>query len=76
MNTYSLIYTLLLLLLLFTKSFLHVSAQLIRFLPADDAVCAEICSRHLVNNIYIYVYGTVCVHLVGLLLCHQSVFSR
>lgn len=36
------------LLLLFTKSLLHVSAQVTRFLPEDVAVCAETCSRHLV----------------------------
>ena len=50
MHKYSSIYIHILLLLLFTKSLLHVSAQVIRFIPEDGAVCAETCSRHLINN--------------------------
>ena len=37
------------------------------FLPEDGVVCAETCNRDLVNKyLYIYVYATVCVHLVGI----------
>jgi hypothetical protein len=41
--------------------------QVTRVLPEDGAVCAETCWRHMINYIYIYIYSTVCVHLVAML---------
>jgi hypothetical protein len=78
MHTYGGIYILLLI-----KSVLRVSAhtasssgrilvkdsfeQVTRVLPEDGAVRAETRRTDLINNIYIYIYSTVCVHLVGIL---------